>query len=151
MSTSASTRSGWASTTRRATMPPIECPSSRKRVEPERVGHREHVGGEAIQRVGGRLVGRAALPVTAQVERDDAVVTRERLHVVGEVLLGTAEAVYQEQRWGIVGGGGHRRASATPSSVVTNAVVAVSRLAIGGNLATRSDPDPPSGTPRTSP
>ena len=75
-------------------------------VEPERVGHRQHVGGEAIQRVGGRLVGSAALPVTAKVERDDAVVTGERLHVVGEVLLGAAEAVYQEQRWGIVGGCG---------------------------------------------
>jgi hypothetical protein len=66
-------------------------------LEPDRVGDLEYVrfeAGEAV-RVDGR--GLVALAVAAMVERDDGVVAREQPDVVGEVLLGTAEPVHEQQ------------------------------------------------------
>ena len=85
-----------------------------ERVELEPVGHRQHVGGQPVERVGRRIVRGVALAVPAQVERDDPMVTREGLHVVGEVLLGAAEAVYEDHRWGIVDGWGDGRGQRDP-------------------------------------
>ena len=56
------------------------------------------VGSEPVEGVGVGVVGIVALAVAAVVERDDAVVAREDVDMVGEVLLGTAEPVHQEQR-----------------------------------------------------
>ena len=77
-------------------------PEQVEAVEAEGVGDGEHVRGETVERVGGRFLGRLALAVTAQVERGHAMRLRERCEMVGEVLLRAAEAVYQEQRGGIV-------------------------------------------------
>ena len=66
-------------------------------LEPGRLGDRQGVGTEPGQRVRrgiGRVVARA---MTAMVEDHDTVITRERRHVIGEVLLRAAEAVHQQQ------------------------------------------------------
>jgi hypothetical protein len=61
--------------------------------------------------------------VTSQIERDDAVVACERLHMVGKIFLGTAETVYQQRVGASVLDPVTDIARATPSSVVANAVV----------------------------
>ena len=45
-------------------------------VEADRVGDRERVGDEPVERVRGRIVGLVALAVAAVVEHDDRVVAR---------------------------------------------------------------------------
>ena len=75
ISTSASTRSGWASTMRRTTIPPIECPSRRNASMPT-ASATPRVGREAVERVRGRVGRAVALAVTPVVEGDDAVVAR---------------------------------------------------------------------------
>ena len=89
-------------------------PEKPEALELERVGHHEDVGAETIERVGGWFGGGVALPVTPQIERDDAVVACERLHMVGKVFLGTAETVYQQEGRGIVVGSGHRHCQSNP-------------------------------------
>ena len=54
---------------------------------------------EASTRAGSS--GCVALAVTAVVERDDPVVAGEGVDVVGEVLLGAAEAVHEQQAGGV--------------------------------------------------
>ena len=54
----------------------------------------------------------------AVVEHDDAVIDRQRVDVVGEVLLGAAESVDQEEP-GASSGPVATDASRTPSSTVT--------------------------------
>ena len=65
------------------------------------VGHRDDVGREPVEGVGGGIVGGVALAVAAVVERDDPVVAGEPVEVVGEVLLRPADAVHQEQSGGV--------------------------------------------------
>ena len=97
ISTSASTRSGAPSTTRRATMPPIEWPRSRNPSNPTRVGHLQDVGGEPVERVGRHRVGRVARTVAAVVEGHHPRPSGERRDVVREVLLRAPEAVHEDQ------------------------------------------------------
>ena len=107
-----------ASTARRIAIPPIEWPSSRRSCSSVASATASDVGREPVEGVGGRVVGGVALAVAPVVERDDPVVPgAKRLDVVGEVLLGAAEAVHEEQRRGVVRDRRPTTASATPSSV----------------------------------
>ena len=63
----------------------------------ERVGDRQGVGREAVEGVGSRIVGLVARAVPAMVERDHAMVAGEDVEVIGEVLLGPAEAVQEKE------------------------------------------------------
>ena len=73
------------------------------------VGDRERVGREPIEAVGGGVVGRVARPVPTVVEHDHAVIDREGVDVVGEVLLGAAESVDQEEPGRVFGARGDGR------------------------------------------
>ena len=94
---SASTRSGCRSTTRRATMPPIEWPSSRKRSSPTASATAIVSATSRSKRVRGEVVGLVALAVPPVVEHDHRVVTGQFGHVVGEVLLRSAESVHEHE------------------------------------------------------
>lgn len=66
-------------------------------VEPDPLRHRHHVGDEAIERIGRRITRRIALTVAAVVGRHHRVSLGQHLDVIGEVLLGAAEPVHEEQ------------------------------------------------------
>ena len=70
----------------------------REPLEVERVGDRERVGGEPVERVGGDVGGLVAGAVPAMVEEHHVGVLTEAGRVVGEILLGPGEAVHEEER-----------------------------------------------------
>ena len=86
-----------------ATMPPSEWPSRRKFSRPGRVGDRERVGDEPLQRVRGRVGRVVARAVPTMIEGHDRVIARQRRNVIGEVLLGAAQPVQQQEAGSLAG------------------------------------------------
>ena len=84
-----------------------------------RGGDARGVGGHAVERVRGRVVGLVALAVPAVVEGDHPVPRRERVEVVGEVLLRAADAVQRGAARAPPDRPVATVARPTPSSVVT--------------------------------
>jgi len=66
-------------------------------VQLARVGDARDVEPQRFERIGALLVGLVALAVAPVVEGDHPVVLRQRVEMVGEVLLRTADAVDEEQ------------------------------------------------------
>ncbi len=65
--------------------------------EPARVGDLQDVGREPVDGIGVAIGGLVAGSVPAMVEDDDGVIERQRGDVIGEILLGSAEAVHEHQ------------------------------------------------------
>ena len=97
MSTSASTRSGWASTSRRAIIPPIEWPEEPELVGAHGIRHRDRVRSQPVERVRRRVGRTVTLTVATMIERDDVVAGGERLDLIREVLLRAAEPMDEEE------------------------------------------------------
>ncbi len=74
-----------------------------------RVGDGQGVGSQPVEAVGGRVVGGVALPVPTMVEHHDPVIDGEGAGVIGEVFLGAAEPVDEEEAGCVVGAFGHGR------------------------------------------
>ena len=68
------------------------------RADVERVENVAEIGREPVEGVARRVLGTLALAVAAEVERDDTVVPRQIVHLVGEVLLRAAEPVDEDER-----------------------------------------------------
>ena len=95
--TSASTRSGARQRDLARDHPAHRVAEEAEPVEADRVGDLEDVGREPVERVRAALGRLVARTVAAVIEDDDGVVAREHGNVVGEVLLGAAEPVHQQQ------------------------------------------------------
>ena len=78
-------------------------------VEAVGVGHRQRVRREPVEAVGGGVIGRIARPVPTVVEHDHAMIDGERLHMVGKVFFGAAEAVHEQEPRRVVGPRGQGR------------------------------------------
>ena len=72
-------------------------------LEAGRVGDRERVGDEPLERIRRRIGRVVARAVPTMIEDHDGVIARQRRHVIGEVFLRAAEPVHKQQAGSVTG------------------------------------------------